>query len=108
MADQTYVNNELQIEEFILYKGSYYFQPSKVPPKHALLFGDNRDDSHDSHEWDNPFLSVEQISGKVVYIWSYPLLRMATCIYLDFIELWSTNVEFIIQHIYVVIKLRAM
>ena len=85
MGGETYVNDVLQVEEFVQHEASYYFQPPEVPSNHALLFGDNRGDSYDSHEWECPFLPVDEISGKVVHICKYSIIRAFTLVYLDYV-----------------------
>ena len=48
------------------------FDTIKIPAGHYFLLGDNRDQSQDSRFWDHPFVPVENVTGKVIYIyWSW-------------------------------------
>ena len=38
-----------------------------VPEGHFFVLGDNRNNSIDSRNWDNPFVSREQIQGRVIF-----------------------------------------
>ena len=57
-----YVNDELQEEEF---EATYSFDTVTVPPNKMLVLGDNREESCDSHEWEEVCLSVDNITGRV-------------------------------------------
>lgn len=47
------------------------FGPAKVPEDHILLLGDNRDNSKDSRFWNDPFISIERVKGRALFIyWS--------------------------------------
>lgn len=65
---RTIINNVVQEEDFIQYSAEYNFHPRRVPTGCVLVLGDNRNDSEDSHSWDDHFLSYDEIDGKVVYI----------------------------------------
>jgi signal peptidase I len=42
-----------------------------VPAGHYFMMGDNRDNSHDSRGWDDPFVPDENIVGKAVAVWMH-------------------------------------
>lgn len=47
------------------------FGPAQVPADHIFLLGDNRDHSKDSRFWDDPFLPLEYVKGRALFIyWS--------------------------------------
>jgi len=51
------------------------FGPTKVPPGHILLLGDNRDHSKDSRFWTVPFLDQRRVKGRAVLVfWSWDSL----------------------------------
>lgn len=64
----TTINNVVQEEDFIRFSAGYNFHPPRVPIGSVLVLGDNRNNSEDSHSWDNHFLSYDEIDGRVVYI----------------------------------------
>lgn len=49
-------------EDFFGYHGPYI-----VPENHFFVLGDNRNNSVDSRHWHNPFVSREQIQGRVLF-----------------------------------------
>lgn len=54
-------------------KGS--FGPYTVPEDCYFVMGDNRNNSHDSRFWDNPYVSRDKILGKA-YFRYWPLTKM--------------------------------
>ena len=44
---------------------SYFDGAFTVPDGSYLLLGDNRDASHDSRSWDNPYVSRRQLRGRI-------------------------------------------
>lgn len=60
------INNELISEEYIKAPPNYQWGPKTVPEESYIVFGDNRNNSVDSHAWPRPFLPEDQIIGKAV------------------------------------------
>lgn len=44
---------------------SHYTGTFTIPDGHYLLLGDNRDSSHDSRCWQQPYISHDQITGRI-------------------------------------------
>ncbi|MEA5463983.1 signal peptidase I [Leptothoe sp. PORK10 BA2] len=63
---QVLVNNVALEEGYIKSPPNYQWGPKTVPPESYLVFGDNRNNSEDSHRWSDPFLPEDQIIGKAV------------------------------------------
>lgn len=52
--------------------GTKDFPPTTVPKDHVFLLGDNRNHSRDSRFFENPFVNVARIKGRVfVRYWDY-------------------------------------
>ena len=70
---QLFINSEPYPEAYARYvyggieQGS--FGPVTVPGGHLFLLGDNRDNSRDSRFWSVPFLPIDRLKGKVLYIY---------------------------------------
>jgi len=70
---QVYVNDCPLQEKYIAAKPDYHFGPVTVPPDSYLVFGDNRNNSYDSHYWG--FVPRHDIIGRaIVRFW--PLNRV--------------------------------
>ncbi|MEB3164337.1 MAG: signal peptidase I [Prochlorothrix sp.] len=67
---QVYVNQEPLTEPYILEPPRYNWGPYQVPDRTVLVFGDNRNDSNDSHVWG--FLPQRNIIGRAwVRFWPH-------------------------------------
>ncbi|EPY09040.1 signal peptidase I [Paenibacillus alvei TS-15] len=61
--------NDVPVEEpYIQEKMNYSYGPITVPQDHYFFLGDNRNNSNDSHLWDKPFVSTDEIIGKVLAV----------------------------------------
>lgn len=66
--DGIYRNGEKLDEPYLAEDYVYEAAEYQVPEGSYFFLGDNRDDSIDSREWNTPYITEEQIKGKVVYI----------------------------------------
>ena len=53
----------------------YEYGPVTVPDDCYFMLGDNRNRSVDSHEWDDPFIHIDDIKGKAIFRY-WPISRM--------------------------------
>nr|MBX2864235.1 signal peptidase I [Leptolyngbyaceae cyanobacterium MAG.088] len=60
------INNAPMDERYIKAPPNYQWGPETVPDESYIVFGDNRNNSVDSHAWNRPFLPEDQIIGKAV------------------------------------------
>ena len=60
------INDEPFSEDYIKAPPNYRWGPELVPAESFIVFGDNRNNSVDSHAWNEPFLPEEQIIGRAV------------------------------------------
>ncbi|MEM7794532.1 MAG: signal peptidase I [Cyanobacteria bacterium P01_C01_bin.118] len=63
---QVLINDQPIDERYIKAPPTYNWGPRTVPNESYIVFGDNRNNSVDSHEWPRPFLPEDQIIGKAV------------------------------------------
>ncbi len=73
---QVFINGEKLDEPYAIWERNGAmegnFGPTVVPANHILLLGDNRDASKDSRFWEDPFLPLELVKGKALFIyWSF-------------------------------------
>lgn len=66
-----FIDGKLLFESYLSsnceeYDGTFY-----VPEDAYLFLGDNRADSFDSRQWDNPYVNKDKLWGKVIY-YMYP------------------------------------
>ena len=66
MDGQVFINDEPLDEDYIKAPPNYSWGPKEVPTESYVVFGDNRNNSVDSHAWSEPFLPEEQIIGRAV------------------------------------------
>jgi signal peptidase I len=59
-----YINGKPLQENYIEAKPDYAYGPVTVPPNSYLVFGDNRNNSYDSHYWG--FVPRQKIVGKAI------------------------------------------
>ena len=72
---QVFINDEPIEESYIKAPPNYDWGPKTIPDESYIVFGDNRNNSVDSHAWREPFLPEDQIIGRaVVRFW--PLNRV--------------------------------
>jgi signal peptidase I len=69
-----YVNGAYVSEPYTADPPNYLMQPYTVPEGRVFLLGDNRNNSDDSHLWDEKSRPVSDIAGKVRFIY-YPYNR---------------------------------
>ncbi len=69
-----FINGEAQTEPYIAELPIYEFGPVTVPEGEYLVLGDNRNLSMDSHEWNYPFITFEDIDAKAILIY-FPFQR---------------------------------
>jgi len=69
-----YVDGKPMAEPYVLEPPRYFMRPVRVPPGFVLLLGDNRNNSNDSHIWDNKTQPLSAIVGRVRFIY-YPYNR---------------------------------
>lgn len=43
------------------------YGPVTVPEEHYFFMGDNRNKSHDSRRWVNPFVPVDEVKGRAIF-----------------------------------------
>jgi signal peptidase I len=85
-GNRLYVNKILQDEPYARWERGGdpigNFGPATVPDGHILVLGDNRDHSRDSRFWRNPFLPIERLKGRALFVyWSWDNLdRIGTLI----------------------------
>ncbi|MDR1209733.1 MAG: signal peptidase I [Clostridiales bacterium] len=73
---KVYVNDDPEPlrDDFIREPSRYTGGPFVVPEGHYFMMGDNRNDSRDSREWVNKYVSREKIIGKLYFSY-YPQIK---------------------------------
>ena len=59
-----FINGDAIEENYIFEKPNYEWGPKQVPEGHYVVFGDNRNNSYDSHYWN--FVPRDKIIGRAV------------------------------------------
>ncbi len=72
---QVYINGKALEENYLFEAPIYIYGPVEVPQGHYFMMGDNRNQSVDSHLWEQSFIPKEDILGKVLVRY-WPLDRM--------------------------------
>ena len=67
---QVYINGQPLQEDYIAEAPQYQWGPVKIPARHYVVLGDNRNNSYDSHYWG--FVPRELIIGKAISIYWPP------------------------------------
>jgi signal peptidase I len=70
-----YINDEPLSEDYLNALPNYVYEKVTVPENSYFIMGDNRNNSVDSHLWQNPFLLEENIKGKAIFIY-WPISRI--------------------------------
>ena len=63
-----YVNEKLQVEQYIQNQAMYDFGPVVIPEGHIFVLGDNRDNSMDSRDPAVGSISLERVKGKAMLV----------------------------------------
>lgn len=73
--DQIVFINGLELDDYteILVNGN--FGPYVVPEEHYFFLGDNRNGSHDSRHWVDPYIHIDAIQGKAMFRY-FPKIKL--------------------------------
>lgn len=63
---RVYIDGVMLVEDYIAEPPVYTVPPTLIPANSFFVLGDNRNRSQDSHAWNNPFVSGDDIRGRVV------------------------------------------
>ncbi|GGF71290.1 S26 family signal peptidase [Paenibacillus albidus] len=67
IKESSLYRNGVKVEEpYLKETMNYAFGPVTVPADHYFFLGDNRNISYDAHLWDEPFVSKDELIGKVI------------------------------------------
>ena len=62
-----YINGELLVEDYTIGVSESETTEYTVPDDSYFLLGDNRENSNDSRFWEEPFATISDIKGKVIF-----------------------------------------
>lgn len=65
-----YINGVKLEEDYLFSNSPSNFGPFKVPEESYFVMGDNRNNSYDSRQWNNKYVPLDKIEGKVWMIYS--------------------------------------
>lgn len=66
-------NGKTLLEDYVAEDPEYIFPPTKIPPGCYFVLGDNRNQSHDSHEWG--VFSADRLIGRAEAVF-WPISRL--------------------------------
>lgn len=77
ISGKVYINgsNEPLNDSFVKGKPRGDYGPFVIPEGCYFMMGDNRNDSHDSKNWDNKYVAENKILGKVIFTY-YPQVKV--------------------------------
>ncbi|MGI6360828.1 MAG: signal peptidase I [Bacillota bacterium] len=73
---KVYINDQPLTEDYLAEEPYYDFGPVIVPEGYYFMMGDNRNQSADSHYWQDPFISKKDIKGKA-FVRYWPFNRIS-------------------------------
>ena len=71
---KVYIDGKALVEPYLKEEIDYEYGPVVVPDNSLLVLGDNRNNSFDSHKWDE-WLTIDHIKGKAFMVY-WPLNRI--------------------------------
>ena len=74
-----YVNEKKYEEGYIKEPMLANFDFVTVPEEKLFIMGDNRNRSGDNRNWQNTFIPVESVKGKVIGVFDIPYMRDVAC-----------------------------
>jgi len=75
-----YINDEPLDEPYVAEVPNYLYEEVTVPEGHIFVLGDNRNQSNDSHYWQDPFVPVEDVKGRAFFCY-WPFDRFGSIVY---------------------------
>ncbi len=75
-----YINDEPLEEPYLAEQPNYIYPEVTVPENCVFLLGDNRNRSSDSHYWEDPFVSIDDIKARAIFCY-WPLEHIGSITY---------------------------